>query len=84
MDISPDSRQAAIVTNDAVHYFGRGDEGGWLDTLQKSSTSVDISKYRNAESVAFAPDNRSVYITFEKKHAPILHIDAALDEPEGR
>jgi hypothetical protein len=84
MDISPDSRQAAIVTNDAVHYFERGDEGGWLDALQKSRTSIDIRKYRNAESVAFAPDSRSVYVTFEKKNAPILQIDAVLDEPEGR
>jgi hypothetical protein len=80
MDISADNRWATIVTYEAVHYFLRSDDEDWLNALQKPRASVNISKYPKAESVVFDPDSRSVYVTIEKKNAPILHIDA----PEGR
>jgi hypothetical protein len=76
MDISADGLAAAILTYDAVHVFQRSAGEYWHAALGRPPiNSVTISKYSNAEAVAFGRDNHSIYVTIEKVNAPILFID---------
>jgi hypothetical protein len=75
MDISADGLAAVILTYDAVYYFERRAEQGWIDAFRRPHTVVGISQYPEAEAVAFAANKRSIYVTIEKQHAPILRID---------
>jgi hypothetical protein len=75
MDISADGLAAVILTYDAVYYFERSSDQSWIDALRIPLRTVDISQYPEAEAIAFADNNHSIYVTIEKEHAPILHID---------
>lgn len=75
MDLSPNNRAAAILGYRAVYYFERGHDEDWLTALRTSPVVVELGNYRKAESVTFSNDSLSVYVTFEKKHAPVLQID---------
>jgi hypothetical protein len=79
MDISTDGLAAVILTYDAVYYFERSSGQDWIDAFRRPHTIVNISQYAEAEAVAFADNNRSIYVTIEKLHAPILRIDLSLE-----
>lgn len=75
MDISADNRAAIILTYRAVYYFQRQPGQSWLDALNSKPLRVSIGNLKNAEAVAFGDDQRSVFVTGEKKHSPIIRID---------
>jgi hypothetical protein len=75
MDISADGRAAVILTYDSVYYFERSNGQEWIDALRSPLTVVDISQFPQAEAVTFADSNHSIYVTIEKTHAPVVHID---------
>jgi hypothetical protein len=75
MDISEDNRAAIILTYRAVYYFQRQPGQSWLDALNGKPLRVSIGNLKNAEAVAFGDDQRSVFVTGEKKHSPIIRID---------
>ena len=75
MDISADGRAAVILTYGGVYYYSRTVGQDWIAALSAKPIILVAGNYRNAESVAFGPDARSVYVTFEGRHAPLLRID---------
>jgi hypothetical protein len=75
MDISADGRAAVILTYGGVYYYSRTVGQDWIAALSAKPVNLVAGNYRNAESVAFGPDARSVYVTFEGRHAPLLRID---------
>ena len=73
MDIAPDGSAIAIVTYlPAIYLYQR--KGDWLSTLQQSPLRFPL-RLRKPESIAFSADSRSLFVTNEKKHAPLLRID---------
>ena len=75
MDISADGRAAVILTYRGVFYYRRRADELWIDALQKRPAPISAGDFSKAESVAFSPDGRSVYVTFEDPNAILLRID---------
>ncbi len=73
MDIAPDGSAIAIVTYLPAIYLYRRD-GDWLSTLQKPPLRYPL-RLRKPESIAFGADNKSLFVTNEKKHAALLRVD---------
>ena len=75
MDISDDNLAAVILTYPAVYYYTRLPGQDWLDALNAQPQRVSIGNFRNAEAIAFGDRRRTVIITGENKHSPLLLID---------
>lgn len=81
MDIASDGSAIAILTYSAVYYYANDNADDWLATLQRPPLRFDLRNVRDAEAIAFGADGQTLYVTVEKKHAPILRIDM-LSEPQ--
>jgi len=79
MDFSVAGDRALILTYGGVYLYARDGKQTWLDALSGRPLGLSLGKIKNAESIAFAPDGNSAFVTVEKKHAPLLRID--LDGP---
>lgn len=75
MDVSPDGSALAILTYSAVYYYRRAAGDDWTAALSKPPLRLGIEKIRDAEALAFSNDGRSIFVTVEKKHAPLVRID---------
>ena len=82
MDLSPDGSLAAILTYRAVYVFRRYPGTGLYDSLSGQAYSLGLGHFRDAESVAFSADSGSIFITVERRHAPLLRIDINEALPE--
>ena len=79
MDISDDNLAAVILTCRAAFYYERRPGQAWIDALNTPPRRVSIGNIRNAEAVAFAGNKRTVIITGEGRHSPVLAIDFSED-----
>jgi len=75
MDISADGQSAVILTYRAVYYYRRRADELWIDAFQTRPAPISAGDFSKAESVAFSPDGRSVYVTFEGRNAILLRVD---------
>jgi len=75
MDLSPDGSLAAILTYRAVYVFRLDPAASLYDSLSGQAYALGLGNFRNAESVAFSADSGSIFITVERRHAPLLRID---------
>lgn len=75
MDISPDGRLAVILTYRGVYLYRLDPGRGLYDSLTGQAYGFGLGNFRNAESVAFAADGNSIFVTLEGRHAPLLRID---------
>ncbi|NND47127.1 MAG: hypothetical protein HKN55_05640 [Woeseiaceae bacterium] len=82
MDISDDNLAAVILTYRAVFYYERLPGQGWLDALNAQPQRVSIGNFKNAEAIAFGDRQRTVIVTGENKHSPIIAIDFNEDVTE--
>ena len=82
MDISDDNLAAVILTYRAVYYYTRLPGQDWLDALNAHPQRVSIGNFRNAEAIAFGDRRRTVIITGESRHSPVLAIDFNEDSTE--
>lgn len=82
MDISDDNLAAVILTYPAVYYYKRLPGQDWLDALNAQPQRVSIGNFRNAEAIAFGDRRRTVIVTGESRHSPVLAIDFNEDSTE--
>ena len=75
MDLSPDGSLAVILTYRAVYLFRRDPGASLYDSLTGQAYSLGLGNFRDAESVAFSADGQSIFVTVERRHAPLLRID---------
>ena len=81
MDIAPDGSAIVILTYAAVYYFPRNSGEDIYDSLRRPPLAFDIRNVRNAESIAFGASGNTIFVTVERKHAPLLRIDMGADSP---
>lgn len=74
IDFSAAADAAVILTYKAVYYFSRRDEQDWFTALQSAPQRFDLGEYREAESVIFDNAGEQVYVTTEKRNAPLLRL----------
>jgi len=65
---------AVILTYKAVYYFSKRDQQDWFETLQSVPLRFDLGEYREAESVVFDHAGEQIYVTTEKRNAPLLRL----------
>jgi endonuclease/exonuclease/phosphatase family metal-dependent hydrolase len=83
MDISGDRRAAVILTYGGVYYYRRSADSTWVEAFQTRPAAISVGDFDKAESVAFSPDGKSVFVTFEGSSAILLRIDLnRFAEPE--
>lgn len=67
MDLSPDGREAAVLTYDRAYLFQRAEGESWVEAFQREPVHIDTPIVRQAEAIAFDRDGRSLLVTTEKK-----------------
>lgn len=75
MDISPDGRTAAVITYRSLYLFTRDEGESWPDAFRKPPVEVPGPPGTHDEAVAFSLDGTSVYVTTERRPAPIYRLD---------
>ncbi len=63
MDFSFTGDAALILTYGGVYLYARDGKQTWLDALIVRPLGLSLGKVRHAESIAFAPDGESAFIT---------------------
>jgi hypothetical protein len=82
MDISADGRLAVILTYRAIYVFRVQPDADLYDALSGQAYALGLGNFRDAESVAFHADSESIFVTVERRHAPLLRIDLKGGLPE--
>ena len=82
MDVSADGRRAVILTYRAIYVFRVEPDFDLYDALSGQAYALGLGNFRDAESVAFHADGESIFVTVERRHAPLLRIDLKGGLPE--
>jgi hypothetical protein len=77
MDISADNRLAAVVSYLGVFLFKRSPEQTWAEAFGEKPEFLGPHGLKQAESVAFSPDGRTIFAVSEKVNSPIIRFAAA-------
>ena len=75
MDISPDGRQAAVITYRSNYLFERVGDERWEEAFQRAPEEIVGPPGLHDEAVAFSADGRSVFVTAEGRPAPLYRLD---------
>jgi len=81
MDISADGRTAAVITYRSLYLFHREEGETWGEAFQRAPVEyVGPPGYRD-EAVALGQDSDTVFVTTERRPAPIYRLDYAETAP---
>ena len=75
LDISPDGRIAAVLTYRSLYLYTREEGETWAEAFRGEPQEFIGQPGTHDEAVAFSPDGRSVYVTTERRPAPIYRLD---------
>jgi len=75
MDISPDGRLAAVLTYRSLYLFQREDSETWAKAFQRQPREFVGPPGTHDEAVAFSADGKTIYVTTERRPAPIYRLD---------
>lgn len=75
MDISPDGRTAAVLTYRSLYLFRREGEESWAEAFQKPPEEIIGPPGTHDEAVAFSSDGKHVFVTTERRPAPLYRLD---------
>lgn len=78
MDVAPDGSAAIVMTYAAVYYYPFN--GDWFDSLNQLAFGFGLRGVRDAEAAAFGPQDSTIFVTIERKHAPLFRIDRGTRE----
>jgi hypothetical protein len=80
LDLSPDGRAAVVLTGGDAYWFARAPQESWGRALGRPPRRVPLPPMRQAEALAFSRDGRSLFVTTERRPAPLFRLDR-LAEP---
>ena len=83
IDFSAAGDAAVILTYKAVYYFSREEGQDWFVALQNAPLRFDLGEYREAESVVFDSTGEQIYVTTEKRNAPLLRLRLNQEKDSG-
>jgi hypothetical protein len=76
LDISPDGRTAAVLTYRSLYLYTREDGQNWAEAFQSNEPREYLGPPgTHDEAVSFSLDGRSVYVTTERRPAPVYRLD---------
>jgi DNA-binding beta-propeller fold protein YncE len=74
MDISPDGRMAAVITYRSLYIFHRADGQDWAEAFRSQPVEYLGPPGSYDEAVAFSRDGKTVYVTTERRPAPVYRL----------
>jgi hypothetical protein len=75
MDLSPDGLSALVLTYNSVYLFSRSPDEDWPNALKKQPQRLHFTQLSQQEAACFGFYGKSVYVTSEKRPAPLIRID---------
>jgi len=75
MDITPDGTTAAVITYRSLYLFHRQNGESWAQAFQRTPIEVVGPPGSYEEAVAFGPIPGTVFVTTERRPAPIYRLD---------
>lgn len=75
MDISADGRLAAVITYRSLYLWRRNDGESWLEAFQRKPLEYLGPPGLHEEAVGFSEDGKSIYVTGERRPAPVSRLD---------
>ncbi len=80
MDISTDGSEMVIVTYRSLYRYRRGPGEDWLSVLMKRPEEILGPPAVQNEAVGYTVDGKSIYVTTEKRPAPVFRVDFGNDQ----
>lgn len=77
MDISPDNTLLAVLTYRFIFLYQRPHGGTWEAALSELPKVLELPHLKQAESICFSADGRDLFVTSERRPAPLLRISTA-------
>lgn len=74
-DISPDGKEAVVLTYRSLYRFRRKDGEDWLSALQRKPDELIGPPAPQNEAVAYSADGQAIFVTTEKIPAPVFRIE---------
>lgn len=75
MDISPDGHMAAVITYRSLYLFRRAECETWAEAFQHPPEEIAGPPGTHDEAVAFSEDGKTIYVTTERRPAPIYRLE---------
>ena len=75
MDISASGNAAVILTYRNIYLYQRTSNQSWFEVLQGKPEKIEMSGVKEAEAITFSADGAAVFVTTEKRHAPLLRFE---------
>jgi hypothetical protein len=79
-DISADGRSLIIISYSIGFLFRRelsqaGELESWKTALEREPAVFSLGKLRQTEGVCFSEDEKSIFVTIEQAHTPLIEIE---------
>jgi hypothetical protein len=75
MDISADGKSAVILTYSGAYYYSTTQPRDWFATLTTPPKVINVPYLTQAEAVGFSQDANSIFVTTEKRPAPLVNLN---------
>lgn len=82
MDISPAGSTTVVLTYKHAYLFIHRAGEKWADAFLQRPQLIKLPRLRQAEAICFGPDGKQIFVTSEKRPAPLLRIDPQLDSKD--
>lgn len=79
MDISENGRMAAVITYRSLYVFERENGETWAEAFQRTPAEYVGPPGLHDEAVGFGHDPQSIYVTTERRPAPLYRLDLPSD-----
>jgi len=74
MDISPDGRRAVVSSYGNAYEYTRGKNEDWEKALLRPPREVVLPRREQGESICYGIDGKTLYLTSEKRPAPLWEV----------
>jgi hypothetical protein len=80
MDISPDGLRAVVLTYQHAYEYTRRPDETWSQGFSRKPRIIKMPFRLQGETICYAPDGRTLYLTSEKTPTPLIRIPAKPDK----
>lgn len=84
MDISPDGSAAIVLAYRNAYLYKRQTGQTWVDVFSGDPQLIPLPPLYKGESICFAPDGQTIYVTSEWNPAPLFRVRSLGKPPAGR
>lgn len=74
-DISADGSEAVVITYRSLYRYRRQENEDWLSAMQRKPEELVGPPGAQNEAIAYTTDGKAIYVTTEKRPAPVFRIE---------